>query len=89
MSSLRSEIVPPHIGSTLLAMFRLPLNVLVIAILVNLEALGESNVRRPPVAECACFDFLLGVPSQPCLVLCALPQVRGVNIVQYPVALPI
>ena len=44
MSTLRSETVPSQYASTIMALFRVPLNLFVVTVLLNMEVLGQVTV---------------------------------------------
>lgn len=76
MSSIRSLIIPNHIGSTLRSLFRVPLNVLVIVILVNLESLGAASVMLL-CAAALLFASVLQVRLQAALIAHKSVSPRG------------
>lgn len=44
MSSLRSQVLPPQYSSTIMALFRVPLNLFVVTVLLSVETLGQQMV---------------------------------------------
>ncbi len=72
MSSIRSETVPTQYASTIMALFRVPLNLFVVTVLMNIESLGHQTVRRVEEAPLPHGHFCIYLANTVCLGACTV-----------------